>query len=207
MTAGGPGVIGILISGRGSNMTAIADACDAGRIDARVGVVVSSEPDAGGLRRAAERGIPAVVVDHRASRTREEHDGKVASVLAEQRVDLVCLAGYMRLLTPGFVRRHAGRIMNVHPALLPSFPGLHAQRQAIDHGVRVSGVTVHFVDEGLDSGPIILQAAVPVEPDDTEETLAARILPREHELYPEAIRLFFANRLLIEGRRVRIAGR
>ena len=129
----------------------------------------------------------------------------VAEALDSAGVDLVCLAGYMRLLSPAFIRRFPGRIMNVHPALLPSFPGLHAQRQAIEHGARLSGVTVHFVDEGLDSGPIILQAAVPVDQDDTEETLAARILEQEHALYPEAIRLFFEDKLRIQGRRVLIA--
>ncbi|HEY3175333.1 MAG TPA: phosphoribosylglycinamide formyltransferase [Candidatus Polarisedimenticolia bacterium] len=201
------GTLGILISGRGSNMTAIADASAAGAIPARVGVVISNEPSASGLLAAASRGIETLVIDHRSSRTREEHDLKVVAVLAERRVDLVCLAGYMRLLTGAFIREYAGRIMNIHPALLPAFPGLHAQRKAVDYGVRVSGVTVHFVDEGVDSGPIILQAAVPVEPEDTEETLAARILAEEHRLYPEAIRLHFEDRLRIEGRKVRITGR
>jgi len=205
--AGVVGILGVLISGRGSNMIAIADACDAGAIPARVGVVISNEEDAPGLAAAARRGLETLVVDHRLSRDREEHDLKVAGELKRRNVDLVCLAGYMRRLSPAFVRSFPGRIMNVHPALLPAFPGLHAQRQALQHGVRITGVTVHFVDDGLDSGPIILQAAVPVEPDDTEETLSARILVLEHRLYPEAIGLYFMDRLRIEGRRVRITGR
>lgn len=208
--AAGPrasGILGVLISGRGSNMLAIADACDAGRIDSRIGVVVSNLASAPGLEAAAARGIATRVIPARGSRTREEHDLKVAAALNEHGVQLVCLAGYMRLLTPAFIREFAGRILNIHPALLPSFPGLHAQRQALEHGVRVSGATVHYVDEGLDSGPIVLQATVPVEPDDTEETLSARILVQEHRIYPEAIGLHIANRLRIEGRRVRITGR
>ena len=201
------GTLGILISGRGSNMIAIAGACAAGRIPAKVGVVISNEPGAPGLQAASIRGIETLVIDHRASRAREEHDRAVAAALKKSRVDLVCLAGYMRLLSPAFIREFPGRIVNIHPALLPAFPGLHAQKKAVEYGVRISGVTVHFVDEGLDSGPIILQAAVPVEPDDTEETLAARILVEEHRLYPEAISLYFQDRLRIEGRKVRITGR
>jgi len=203
----GDGVIGILISGRGSNMAAIADACAQGRIPARVGVVISNEPRAAGLPAAASRGIETLVIDHRASGGRVEHDMKVAAALAQRGVGLVCLAGFMRLLSAAFVREFAGRIMNIHPALLPAFPGLHAQRQALACGVKLSGVTVHFVDEGLDSGPIIMQAAVGVEPDDTTETLSERILKEEHRLYPEAISLFFNNRLRIEGRTVHITGR
>jgi phosphoribosylglycinamide formyltransferase-1 len=201
------GLIGILISGRGSNMVAIAQACAAGKIPADVRVVISNEPDAPGLAAASRRGIETLVIDHRTSRTREEHDGKVVVALRQRRVDLVCLAGCMRLLSGAFIREYAGRIMNIHPALLPAFPGLHAQKKAVDYGVRISGVTVHFVDEGLDSGPIILQAAVQVEPDDTDETLCARILVEEHRLYPEAISLFFQDRLRIEGRKVRVTGR
>jgi len=201
------GLLGILISGRGSNMLAIADACDDGKIAATVALVISNDPAAPGLEAAASRKIPTLVVDHRQSRNRAEHDARMAEALEERGVELVCLAGYMRLLSPGFIRRFSGRIMNIHPALLPAFPGLHAQKQAVDYGVRLSGVTVHFVDEGLDTGPIILQAAVPVEQDDTEETLSARILEQEHRLYPEAIGLFFDNRLRIEGRRVRVTGR
>lgn len=187
-------------------MVAIAEACSAGRIPARVGVVISNEPEAQGLSAAAQRGIETLVIDHRRS-PREVHDLKVAAALKERGVELVCLAGYMRLLSPAFIEEFRGRIMNVHPALLPAFPGLHAQKQAIEHGVRISGVTVHFVEEGLDSGPIILQCAVPVDIDDTEETLSARILTQEHKLYPEAISLYFMDRLRIEGRQVRITGR
>jgi len=183
------GRIGVLISGRGSNMLAIADACDRGDIPARVVLVISNDPSAPGLAAAGARGIPTRVIDHRESRSRKEHDAKMAAALEAERVELVCLAGYMRLLSAEFVRAFAGRIMNIHPALLPAFPGLHAQRQALDYGVRVSGVTVHFVDEGLDSGPVILQATVPVEQDDTEEgrsggknpgSSAGRSLPRRH---------------------------
>ena len=203
----GPGRLGILISGRGSNMLAIADACANGRINAHVALVVSDTASAPGIAAAAERGIPTRVIAGKQSRTREEHDLKVAAALKEHNAGLVCLAGYMKLLTPAFIREFSGRIMNVHPALLPAFPGLHAQRQALAHGVRIAGATVHFVDEGLDTGPIILQATVPVEPDDTEETLSARIIKEEHRIYPEAIGLYFANRLRIEGRHVRITGR
>ena len=187
----GEGRIGILISGRGSNMLAITDACAGGDIPARVVVIVSNEPTASGLAAAQGRGIPTVTIDHRESPDRKTHDKRTVAVMREHGVDLVCLAGYMRLLGPDFIAAFQGRIMNIHPSLLPSFPGLHAQRQALEHGVRVSGVTVHYVNEGLDSGPIILQRAVPVEPGDTEETLSARILEQEHLIYPEAIRLFF----------------
>jgi len=196
-----------LISGRGSNMLAIAQACAKGTIPAKVGLVISNEPAAPGLEAARKLGIQTLVLDHRGSESREDHDRKMAAALEERGVELVCLAGYMRLLSPQFVKQYAGRVMNIHPALLPSFPGLDAQRQALEHGVRVSGVTVHFVDEGLDSGPIILQTAVRVEPDDTEETLSARILREEHRLYPEAVALFFQKKLRIEGRTVRIMGR
>lgn len=188
-------------------MLAIADACAEGIIPARIAVVISDQPAAPALEAASRRSIPAVAIDRTESASRKEHDGKMAAVLEERGVRLVCLAGYMRLLSPGFIGRFRGRIMNVHPALLPSFPGLHAQQQAVEYGVRVSGVTVHFVDEGLDTGPIILQKAVEVMDDDTEGTLSERILDEEHRLYPEAIRLYFQNRLRIEGRRVRITGR
>ncbi len=205
-----PGRIGVLISGRGSNMVALAQACaPGGTLHGRtvIAVVVSNDPGAAGLKGAADLGCATAVVDHRESRTREEHDARVAAVLDEHRVDLVCLAGYMRLVSASLIRRFAGRVMNIHPSLLPAFPGLHAQRQAIEHGVRWSGVTVHFVDEGLDTGPIILQAPVRVEEGDTEESLSARILAEEHRIYAEAVRCFFDGRLRIEGRKVRIAGR
>lgn len=200
------GNIGILISGRGSNMLAIAKACRERRIPAQVRVVVSNLPGAGGLARAAELGIETLVVDPKESRTREEHDMKVVAALKGRDVALVCLAGYMRLLSPAFIREFAGRILNIHPGLLPAFAGLHAQAKAAEYGVRFAGATVHFVDDGLDTGPIVLQAVVPVEMDDTEETLSERILKEEHRIYPEAVRLFFEGRLTIEGRKVRIAG-
>lgn len=205
-TSHASGGIGILISGRGSNMLAIAEACRAGRIPAPVRVVVSNVAGAPGLEKASAFGIETLVVNHRDSRTREEHDAKVTAALEERGVALVCLAGYMRLLSPAFIRAFKGRIFNIHPALLPAFPGLHAQKQAVDYGVRVSGVTVHFVDEGLDTGPIVLQSVVPVLQDDTEETLSTRILAEEHRVYVEAVRLFFEGKLRIEGRKVRIAG-
>jgi phosphoribosylglycinamide formyltransferase 1 len=203
----GRGRIGVLISGRGSNMAALAEACAAGRIHASIALVISNVAGAGGLSVAAASGLPARVIDHRASRSRVEHDAAMTAALREAGVDLVCLAGYMRLLSPSFVQGFAGRLMNIHPSLLPAFPGLDAQAQALAHGVKVTGATVHFVDEKLDAGPIILQAAVPVEPDDTEASLSARILVQEHRIYPEAVGLFFDNRLRIEGRQVRITGR
>jgi phosphoribosylglycinamide formyltransferase-1 len=197
--------IGALISGRGSNLAAILAARAEGRIPAPVVLVVSSVAGAAGLDHARRHGVRAAVVEPAASRTREEHDRRVTALLREEGVTLVCLAGYMRLLSPWFVREFRGRILNVHPSLLPAFPGLHAQRQALRHGAKVSGCTVHFVDEGLDSGPIVLQSAVEVAEDDDEESLSARILQAEHRTYPEAVRLFCEGRLTVEGRRVRIA--
>jgi phosphoribosylglycinamide formyltransferase-1 len=201
-----PLVLGVLASGRGSNLQAILDAIAAGRCPARVAVVVSDRKDAGALDRARRAGILAVHLDPHAFPDRVAFDAAVATVLDEHGVALVCLAGYMRVLSPEFVRRFRARILNVHPALLPAFPGLHAQRQALEHGVRVAGATVHLVDEGVDTGPILLQGAVPVLDGDTEETLSARILAEEHRLYPEAIRLFAEGRLEVSGRRVRIRG-
>jgi phosphoribosylglycinamide formyltransferase-1 len=200
----GPLVLGVLVSGRGSNLQAILDAIAGGRCPARVAVVVSDRKDAPALDRARQAGIRAVHLDPGAYPDRAAFDDAVAAVLDEHGVALVCLAGYMRVLSPGFVRRYRARILNVHPALLPAFPGLHAQRQALEHGARISGATVHFVDEGVDTGPIVLQGAVPVLPDDTEETLSARILAEEHRLYPEAIRLYAEGRLEVTGRRVRV---
>jgi phosphoribosylglycinamide formyltransferase 1 len=198
------GRIGILISGRGSNMLSIVEAAERARIPAVVAVVISNEPEAAGIGKAAGHGIETLILDHRDAASREDHDRRLLAALDERRVDLVCLAGYMRRLSPAFVKTYSGRILNVHPSLLPAFPGLDAQRKALEYGARLSGVTVHFVDEGVDTGPIVLQAAVPVEPDDTPVTLADRILKEEHRLYPEAIRLFFEGRLRVEGRRVRI---
>jgi phosphoribosylglycinamide formyltransferase 1 len=199
-----PVALGILASGRGSNLQAILDAIAAGRCPARVAVVVSDRPDAPALARARGAGVEAVHVDPRFHPERAAFDRVVAGVLEKHAVQLVCLAGYMRLLSPGFVAAFRGRIFNVHPALLPAFPGLHPQRQALQHGVKVAGATVHLVDEGTDTGPIVLQAAVPVLEGDTEESLAARILVEEHRLFPEAIRLYAEGRLEVVGRRVRI---
>jgi len=196
--------IGVLASGRGSNLQAIIDAIEARELDCRLAVVVSDRADAQALERARKHGTEAVFMDPKGHSDREAFDRAVLAVLEKYQVELVCLAGYMRVLSPMFVRALPGRIMNIHPALLPSFPGLHAQRQALQHGVKVSGATVHFVNEGVDTGPIICQAAVPVREDDTEETLAARILEQEHQLYPRAIRLYAEGRLQIVARRVLI---
>jgi len=198
------GRIGILISGRGSNMESILLAAEERRIPAVVAVVISNEPDAPGVARAQARGVETVVLDHRRCATREDQDRRIVSVLEERRVDLVCLAGYMKLLSPGLLKAYPGRILNIHPALLPAFPGLESQRKALEYGVRFTGATVHFVDAGVDTGPIVLQSVVPVEQDDTPATLTQRILREEHRIYPEAIRLFFQDRLQIEGRIVRI---
>jgi len=194
--------IGVLLSGRGSNFEALADSVAAGRIpDAEISMVISNREDAPGLRRATERRIPARVIPSKGVE-REAYDRLVVAALNEARVDLVCLAGFMRLLSPYFVAAFRGRILNIHPSLLPSFPGLESQRQALDYGVKFSGCTVHFVDENLDAGPIVKQAIVPIEPGDTEETLAARILREEHRIYTEAVRLVLSGKFRIEGRRV-----
>ena len=186
--------LGILISGRGSNMQAILDAVRQGELEAQVGIVVSNVATAAGLSRAKEAGVPTVVIDHKNFTSREEFDGAVVDELKKRKVDVVCLAGFMRLLSSFFVRAFPGRILNIHPSLLPSFPGLNAQRQALEHGVKVSGCTVHIVDEELDHGPIVLQTAVPVREDDTEETLSSRILEEEHRAYPRAVRLLLDRR-------------
>ena len=179
--------IAILISGRGSNLVALADAIQNGTIpNAEIVLVISDKPDAKGLTIAEERGLKTVAIERR-GRKREEHDREIVSVLREERVDLVCLAGYMRVLSPYFVDAFKERILNIHPSLLPSFPGLDAQRQALEHGAHVSGCSVHYVDNTLDGGPIIAQRTVPVMPDDTVESLSARILEQEHILYPEAV--------------------
>ena len=199
------GRVGILLSGRGSNMVALVEAMRAGRIAAEPAIVVSNVPDALGLARASAWGIPTVVLDHRAIKPREAHERAVLEALRAHGVELVCLAGYMRLLGATLVGAYPNRILNVHPALLPAFPGLDAQRQALEHGAKVAGCTVHFVDLQCDHGPIVLQASVPVLEDDTVETLSARILEQEHRIYPEAVGLFFEGRLAVEGRHVRIA--
>jgi phosphoribosylglycinamide formyltransferase 1 len=206
--------LGVLASGGGTNLQSILDACGSGRIDAEVAVVVSNVPTAGALERARRAGVRTEVRPSKGVADREAYDGVLVETLRAHRVDLVCLAGYMRLVTPGFLRafgptpgtRGCPRVMNVHPGLLPSFPGLHAQRQCFEYGARFAGCTVHFVDEGTDTGPVIAQAVVPVLPDDDEPALAARILAQEHRLYPQAIQWFAAGRLSVEGRRVRVDG-
>ena len=185
--------IGILISGRGSNMIALADAVRAGRVpNAWVAVVISDQPNAAGLAKAKERGIETLVIERR-GRPRMEHDREVVAALRDRNIDLVCLAGYMRVLSSEFIEAFRGRILNIHPSLLPSFPGLDAQKQAIEHGVKWTGCTVHFVDETLDGGRIISQRAVPVSDDDTVESLSARILEQEHRLYAEAVTTVLSN--------------
>jgi len=196
--------VGILISGRGSNMIALVEAMQAGRLPAEPVLVLSNEPEAPGLAAARTRGVPTAVVDHRRVKPREAHEREVIAALDAHGVELVCLAGYMRLLSGAMVGRYRGRMLNIHPSLLPAFPGLDAQRQALEHGAKLAGCTVHFVDEGCDQGPIVLQAAVAVEEADTEATLSARILEAEHRLYPEAVALWCEGRLRVEGRRVHI---
>ncbi|MEK7371978.1 MAG: phosphoribosylglycinamide formyltransferase [candidate division NC10 bacterium] len=196
--------VGVLASGRGSNLRAILSGVEARRIRAEVVVVLSDRSGAGALDIARDHGVEALVLDPTLPPGREGYDKALIALLEERRVGLVCLAGYMRILSPVFVRHFEGRLLNIHPALLPAFPGLHAQRQALEHGVRIAGATVHFVDEGVDTGPIVLQAAVPVRQDDTEASLSDRILAEEHRIYPEAIRLFAEGRLRLEDRRVRI---
>jgi phosphoribosylglycinamide formyltransferase-1 len=197
-----PHRLGILLSGRGSNFEALADSVAAGRIPgAEIAVVISNREGAGGIEKARARGIAARVIPSKGLQ-REEHDRQVVAALRDAQVDLVCLAGYMRLLSPYFVREFPQRILNIHPSLLPAFPGLEAQKQALEHGVRITGCTVHFVDENLDAGPIIAQAAVEVRDDDTPDSLSARILAEEHRIYSEAVRIVLAGRFRIEGRRV-----
>lgn len=193
--------LGILLSGRGSNFEAIADNVRGGRLAAEIAVVISNRAEARGIETARLRGLPAVVLPSKGG-AREEYDRQLVAELQKQAVDLVCLAGFMRLLTPEFCRAFPLRALNIHPSLLPSFPGLDAQRQALAHGAKISGCTVHFVDEHLDAGPIVLQAAVPVLDNDTKDTLAARILAEEHRIYSQAIGIILSGRWRIEGRRV-----
>ncbi len=195
-----PLVLGALASGSGSNLQAILDAAAGGRLDARVGVVVSDNPEAFALERARKAGVPFEVIPW--AGTREEHDGRVVACLERHGVDTVTLAGYMRLVSPVLLRAFPGRVLNIHPALLPSFPGVHVHGQVIDHGVKFSGCTVHFVDEGMDTGPIVIQAVVPVRDDDTPESLASRILREEHRIYPQALQYLAEGRLRVAGRRV-----
>jgi len=193
--------LGILLSGRGSNFEAIAQNVAGGRIDAQIAIVISNRPEARGLEIARERGLPHISIPSKGL-DRNIYDGMLVEELKKHAVDLVCLAGYMRLLSAGFIREFAGRVLNIHPSLLPAFPGLDAQHQALEHGVKITGCTVHFVDEYLDAGPIVAQAAVPVLGGDSVETLSARILKEEHRVYSEAIRLVLSGNLRVEGRRV-----
>jgi phosphoribosylglycinamide formyltransferase-1 len=197
--------LGVLASGGGSSLQAILDSCARGAIDARVAVVICNVPGAGALQRAERAGVPAICIPHKGV-PRETYDRFVVDELRKHEVDLVCLAGFMRLITPVLLQAFQNRILNIHPALLPSFPGMHAVKQAIDAGVKIAGCTVHFVDAGTDSGPILLQAAVPVKQDDTEESLAERVLIEEHRIYSRAIGLFAQGKVRIEGRKVRIEG-
>ncbi len=196
--------LGVLVSGRGSNLQAIIDAIEKGNLDAQVVVVISDKEGAYALERARKHGIEALFIDPKSYESREAHERAIGDELEKRGVELICLAGYMRILSPYFVNRFRWRIINIHPALLPSFPGLHGQKQALDYGVKISGCTVHFVDEETDHGPIIIQAAVPVLEDDDEDTLAARILEYEHKIYPRAIQLYAQGRLEIQGRKVKI---
>jgi phosphoribosylglycinamide formyltransferase-1 len=196
--------LGILLSGRGSNFLAIADSISAGNLDAEIAVVLSNKPYAPGIEAAQQRGFHTHVVQAKGI-PREQHDADVIRTLQHHGVDLVVLAGYMRLLTPEFIRAFPNRIVNIHPSLLPAFPGLDAQKQALDYGVKITGCTVHFVSEGLDDGPIILQKQVPVLEGDTEETLSARILKQEHLAYSEALQLIASGSVRVVGRRVEVA--
>ena len=194
--------VGILLSGRGSNFLALHGAMERSEIPAKIGLVVSNVAEAPGLEKARALRLPTVCVQHRLEPGRIAHEAKVLAALRRAEVEWVCLAGYMRLLSASFVGQYPNRILNVHPALLPSFPGLDAQEQAVSHGVRISGCTVHLVDAGLDSGPIVVQRAVPVRTDDSPETLSARILVEEHRAYPEALKRLLTERWNISGRRV-----
>jgi phosphoribosylglycinamide formyltransferase-1 len=193
--------LGVLISGRGSNLQAIMRAIADGRLDARIALVISNRADAAGLERSREAGLETVCLSHRDFATREDYDRRLVEELRAREVDLVCLAGFMRLLSPAFIDAFPNAILNIHPSLLPAFPGLDAQHQAWEHGVKVTGATVHLVNRDLDAGPIILQAVVPVRDEDTAETLAARILVEEHRIYPEAIRLVLEGGWEVVGRR------
>ena len=194
--------IGVLASGRGTNLQAIIEAIEEGKIAGEIKVVMSDNPDAYALKRAQQYHIDTRYVDFKEFKNREDYDKEIIKTLKEKKIELVVLAGYMRILSPYFIRTYQNKIINIHPALLPSFPGLHAQKQVVEYGAKVSGCTVHFVDEGVDSGPIILQKAVEVSDDDTEESLAEKILKEEHQIYPRAIQLFSESRLMIKGRKV-----
>jgi phosphoribosylglycinamide formyltransferase 1 len=198
--------IGVLISGGGTNLQSIIDAIEAKNLDAKIEIVLSNKADALGLERAKKHGIATEFLDHKAHPSREAYDQAVVELLQARGVELVVLAGFMRLLSPVFIKAYSNRIMNIHPALLPAFPGLHVQKKAVEHGVRFAGCTVHFVNEECDEGPIIIQAVVPVFAEDSEDTLAARILKQEHRIYPRAIQLYAEGRLHVSGRRVLVDG-
>jgi phosphoribosylglycinamide formyltransferase 1 len=194
--------IGVLVSGRGTNLQAIIEAIEEGKIEGKIKIVVSDNLDAYALKRAEQHNIETKYINHKEFKNREDYDKKIVETLENKEVELVVLAGYMRILSSYFIKAYKNKIINIHPALLPSFPGLLAQKQAVEYGVKISGCTVHFVDEGMDSGPIILQSAVEVSEDDTEESLAERILKEEHQIYSQAIQLFSQGRLIIKGRKV-----
>jgi phosphoribosylglycinamide formyltransferase-1 len=202
MTTIGKLKLGVLVSGSGSNLQAIIDRIEAGALNAEISVTISNKPDAYALVRCEKHGIPAIVIRHQDFRTRDDFDLRMIEILQSHTVELVVMAGFMRVLTPVFLKAFPMRIMNIHPALLPAFPGTHVQQQAIDYGVKFSGCTVHFADEGVDTGPVIIQAIVPVLPQDTADTLAARILREEHRIYPQAIQFYAEGRLLVSGRNV-----
>lgn len=196
--------IGVLVSGSGSNLQSLIDHIEQGTLDAEIRLVLSNNPQAFALERCRKHGIPIAVVDHRDFTSRELFDGRMIEILNAAGVDLVVMAGFMRILSREFFRAFPLRIMNIHPALLPAFPGMHVQQKAVDYGVKFSGCTVHFADEGVDSGPIIIQAVVPVDDEDDAESLAAKILKQEHRIYPQAIQYYAEGKIEIEGRRVRI---
>lgn len=196
--------LGVLISGSGSNLQSIIDHIEKGSLNAVVKIVISNNPDAYGISRAKKHGLPVHVLNHQNFKNREEFDQELIKTLQSNKVQLVVLAGFMRILSPAFLRAFPQRIINIHPALLPAFPGTHVQKKALEYGVKFSGCTVHFVDEGVDTGPIIIQSVLPVQDDDTEETLAARILKEEHRIYPQAIQFYADGAIEIDGRKVRI---
>ncbi|QPJ62679.1 MAG: phosphoribosylglycinamide formyltransferase [Candidatus Nitronauta litoralis] len=196
--------IAVLVSGRGTNLQSILDQVESGSLPVEVALIISNKKNAQALERGRKAGIPSKFINPKDYPDRDAYDAVLVKLLQAENVDLICLAGYMRILTSKFIQAFSGKIINIHPSLLPSFPGLDVQQQAIDHGVKYSGCTVHFVDEEVDTGPIILQAVVPVKEQDTAETLSARILKEEHKIYPEAVRLIAENRICVEGRRVSI---
>jgi phosphoribosylglycinamide formyltransferase-1 len=197
--------IGVLASGGGTNLQAIIDCCQNGTLAAEIAIVISNNPDAGALDRAGRAGVPTLCINHRLFPCREEFDEAVVTALRDWQVDLVVLAGFMRIISPTFIAAFPEKIINIHPALLPAFPGLHVQQKAIDYGARFAGCTVHFVDGGVDTGPIIIQAVVPILPDDSADTLASRILEQEHRIYPRAIQLIAEGRVQVDGRKVTIS--